>query len=50
MVMGRYNRTDVPQAALIDLYCMIKLFLSVGNVIHANEHAKQANCGLYVNF
>ena len=29
---------------------MIKLYLEVSYVIHANEHTKYADCGLPVNF
>ena len=28
---------------------MIKLYLLVSDVIHANEHTKYANCGLHAN-
>ena len=33
MVMGRYNRTDVPQAALIDLYCISMKYLVHGTIL-----------------
>ena len=29
---------------------MIKLYIDVSDVIHADEHTKHANCRLYVNF
>ena len=29
---------------------MIKLYLNLSGVIHANKHTKYANCGLHVNF
>ena len=29
---------------------MIKLYLDVSNVIHANKPTKNANCGLHINF
>ena len=31
-------------------FWMIKLYLDVIDVLHGNEHTKQANCGWHVNF
>ena len=31
-------------------FWMIKLYVNVSDVIHANDHTKYANCGLPVNF
>ena len=31
-------------------FVMIKSYLNVSDVIHANKHKKYATCGLHVNF
>ena len=35
---------------LVKLQRTIKLYLSVSDVMHANEQTKYVNCGLHINF
>ena len=38
------------QAYEVVKFLMIKLYITVSDLIHSNEHTKYANCGLDKNF